>query len=121
MAVLWNGLAQLEFDRDKPLPDYQGAYLDKMDAKMAAGIEIDGQRIVRPDMGQRAQFVTANLVHALKNGDEAQAAAMCSYLAMRLPDLRQVKIADQEGEVNIELVFDQDYIKQHPVTFTKLN
>jgi hypothetical protein len=27
MAVLLNGLAELEYDRDKPLPDYQAIYL----------------------------------------------------------------------------------------------
>ena len=39
-AVLLNGIAQIEYDRNKPLPDYQAAYLDKMDKKMDAGILI---------------------------------------------------------------------------------
>ncbi len=121
MAVLLNGIAQLEYNRNKPLPDYQGAYLDKMDQKMAAGIEVDGQLIAEPDLGQRAQFVAANLVHAIKSDDEANAAAMCTYLAVRLPDLRQVKIDDREGEVSIELVFDEDYVKQFPVQFHRPN
>ena len=38
MAVFLNGIAQLEYDRDKLLPDHQAAYLDKMDARMDAGI-----------------------------------------------------------------------------------
>jgi hypothetical protein len=117
MAVLLNGVAQLEYNRSKPLPDYQGAYLDKMDQKMAAGIEVDGRLVSDPDLGQKAQFVAANLLHAIKSDDEAGAAAMCTYLAVRLPDLRQVKIVEQEGEVGIELVFDEDYVKQFPVQF----
>ena len=121
MAVLLNGIAQLEYNRNKPLPDYQGAYLDKMDEKMAAGIEVDGQVLPEPDLGQRAQFVAANLVHAIKNDDEANAAAMCTYLAVRLPDLRQVKIDESDGEIAIELVFDQDYVKQYPVQFHRPN
>jgi hypothetical protein len=121
MAVLLNGIAQLEYNRNKPLPDYQGAYLDKMDQNMAAGIEVDGRVIPDPDLGQRAQFVAANLVHAIKSDDEANAAAMCTYLAVRLPDLRQVKIDDREGEVSIELVFDEDYVKQFPVQFHRPN
>ena len=44
---------------------------------------------------------------------------MCTCLAVRLPDLRQVKNTDQDGEVSIELVFDEDYVKQHPITFGK--
>jgi hypothetical protein len=120
MAVLLNGVAQLEYDRAKPLPDHQALYLDKMDEKMRAGIEIGGQRIPQPDLGQRAQFVAANLAHAIKTNDEASAAAMCTYLAVRLPDLQQVKITDQNGDFAIDLVFDEAYVRQVPVQFTPL-
>ena len=54
-----------------------------------------------PDLSQRTQFAAGNLLHALNAGDEAMAAAMCSYLAIRLPELKQVKIED-DGEL-IEL------------------
>jgi len=121
MAVLLNGIAQIEYDRAKPLPDYQGAYLAKMDSKMdAQGIDIDGQVIRKPDLGQKAQFVAANLVHAIKTDQEAPAAAMCTWLAVRMPDLKQVKIREQGDDFNIELDFEQDYIKQHPVQFAPL-
>ena len=121
MAVLLNGIAQLEYDRSRPLPGYQAAYLDKMDDKMdAEGIDIDGHRIRKPDLGQRAQFVAANLVHAIKSNEEAQAAAMCTWLAVRLPDLKQIKVREQDEGFNIELDFEQEYIKQHPVQFTPL-
>jgi hypothetical protein len=121
MAVLLNGIAQIEYDRGKPLPDYQGAYLDKMDRRMKdQGIDIDGQRISQPDLGQKAQFVAGNLVHAIKSNDEALAAAMCTWLAVRMPDLKQVKISDDADNVCIELDFEQDYIKQHPVQFAPL-
>ena len=53
--------------------------------------------------------------------DEAMAAAMCSYMAIRLPELKQVRIDDQEGEVSIELVFDEEYRKQVAVEFTGLH
>jgi len=117
MAVLLNGVAQIEYDRNKPLPDYQGAHLDKMDQKMEAGIEIDGEVIPRPDLGRRARFVAANLAHAIKSNDEAMAAAMTTYLAVRLTDLKQVKIKEENGDFSIELVFDQDYVKQYPIAF----
>jgi hypothetical protein len=122
MAVLLNGIAQIEYDRGKPLPDYQGAYLDKMDRRMnERGIDIDGQSISHPDLGQKAQFVSANLAHAIKSNDEALAAAMCTWLAVRMPDLKQVKIRDDADNVCIELDFEQDYVKQHPVQFAPLN
>ena len=121
MAVFLNGIAQLEYDRDKLLPAHQAAYLDKMDARMAAGILVDGKIVENPDQNQRTQFAAANLVSALKQEDESMAAAMCSYLAIRLPELKQVRIEDNDGEVSIELVFDEEYRKQVAVEFTGLH
>jgi hypothetical protein len=119
MAVLLNGIAQLEYDRDKPLSEYQLTYLDKMDSKMADGLDIGDESITEPDQNQRIQFVAANLYHAIKSEDEAMCSALCSYLATRLPELKQVKLDDSEGHVAIELVFDQKYGKQVPVSFFK--
>ncbi|MGB5178856.1 MAG: hypothetical protein WBP44_09030 [Gammaproteobacteria bacterium] len=121
MAVFLNGIAQLEYDRDRLLPDHQAAYLDKMDAKMDAGILIGSETIVEPDQNQRTQFAAANLAHALHAQDEAVAAAMCSYLAIRLPELKQVQIKDDEGEISIEFIFDEPYRKQVAVEFTGLH
>ena len=117
MAVLLNGIAQLEYDRRKTLPDHQALYLDKMDEKMDQGINVGDRIIDSPDLQQRAQFIAANLEHAIKDNQEAMAASLCSYLAMRLPDLKQVKIDEQPDGVSIELVFDEAYQKQVPVQF----
>ena len=120
-GVLLNGIAQLEFDRNKPLPDHQGAYLDNMDSKMDTGILLGEESIANPDMGERTQFVAANLAHAIKANDETTAAAMCSWLADRVPDLKQVKFQEAEGEISIDLVFDEDYVKQIAVAFPKMH
>jgi hypothetical protein len=117
MAVLLDGIAQLEYDRDKPLPLHQAAYLDRMDARMDEGILLGDETIVSPDLNQRAQFVAGNLVHAFNTGDEQLAGAMCSWLALRLPDLKQVRIQTDAGEVSIELVFDEAYRRQVAVDF----
>lgn len=118
MAVLLNGVAQIEYDRDRLLPAQQAAYLDRMDATMDNGILIGAETVYQPDQNQRAQFAAANLVHALKTDDESLAAAMCSYLAIRLPELKQVRIEEVGGEMAVELVFDQEYRRQVAVTFT---
>ena len=118
MAVLLNGVAQLEYDRNKLLPAHQAAYLDKMDEKMKAGILLGDETVSNPDLNQRTQFAAGNLVHALKLGDESMAAAMCSYLAIRLPELKQVLIEEHGEQVSIEFIFDQDYRKQVAVDFT---
>jgi hypothetical protein len=121
MAVFLNGIAQLEYDLNKLMPDHQAAYLDKMDTKMDAGIFLDGQTIANPDLNQRTRFAAANLAAALKNNDESVAAAMCSYMAIRMPELKQVKIEDDDGEISIELIFDKEYRKQVAVDFTGLH
>jgi len=118
MAVLLNGIAQLEYDRGKLLPAQQAAYLDRMDATMDNGIRLGNEIVRNPDRNQRAQFAAANLVHALKTDDESMAAAMCSYLAIRLPELKQVLIEEVAGTVSVELVFDRDYRRQVAVQFT---
>ena len=121
LGVLINGIAQLEYDRDKPLPDHQAVYLEKMDEKMKLGIEIGNELIENPDINQRAQFVAANLLNAMQTGNEEMSAALCTWLANRLPDLKQVKYTENGEEVSIDLVFDEDYGKQAAVSFSKLN
>lgn len=121
MAVLLNGVAELEYDRNRPLAPQQELYLDKMDEKMAQGIMLGDEEIEQPDLDQRARFVAGNLFHAMKSNDEAMTAAMCSYLALRLPDLKQVKIDDNGEGVSIELVFDDEYRGQVPVQFEGLH
>ena len=118
MAVFLNGIAQLEYNRDTPLPDHQAVYLDKMDAKMDTGILVGEESIRNPDLNQRIQFAAANLAHAINTDDESMVAALCSYLATRLPDLKQLRIEDRQGDVSIELIFDEEYRKQVPVQFT---
>jgi hypothetical protein len=120
-AVLLNGIAQLEYDRDKPLPPYQAAYLDEMDAKMEAGIMLGDETIENPDINQRAQFVAANLLNAMKSNDETLSAALCTWLANRMPDLKQVKINEEGEKVSIDLVFDEAYGKQTAVTLTRMH
>lgn len=113
MAVVVNGQAVIEYDRRKSLSAQQQQYLQRMDQQMAAGIELGGEFIAQPDQQQCAQFVTLQLFEALQQDNEQQIAAMVSYLANRLPDLRQVK-ADLDQNSNtwvFDLVFDQAHIK----------
>lgn len=127
MAVTLNGVAQLEYNRNKSLPPHQELYLDKMDQKMDDGILVGETTIANPDLNQRAQFVAGNLAHAILSDNEAMCSALTAYLASRLPDLKQVKITNNQpendsadeasGAVSIELVFDEEYQKQVAVKF----
>lgn len=118
LAVLLNDVAQLEYDRNVALTDYQAAYLESMDLQMDKGIEIDGESIENPELNQKVQFVSANLLNAMRSDNEGLTSALCSYLASRLPDLKQIKINDDAEGVCIDLVFDEDYGKQAFVSFS---
>ena len=117
MAVLINEIAQLEYDRDKPLTDYQLTYLDEMDKKMDNGINIDGETIASPELNQKIQFITANMISAIKEDNEGMTSALCTYLAERLPDLKQIKIKEEGEEMSIDMIFDEEYKGQVSVGF----
>jgi hypothetical protein len=119
LAVVVNGELKLNYDRDKPLPAHQRAYLDRMDRRMDGGIPVGGETIASPDLGARARFVAAQLVHALRVDDEPLAAATCSYLANRLPDLQQVRIETDGVETHVDLVFDRPYVPQSVVQIVR--
>lgn len=121
MAILLNGVAQIEFDRSKPLSEYQQDYLQNMDNKMDAGIVLGDQTLENPEALDRVKFVAGNLLHAMKANDEAMSAAFTAYIATRMTDLDQVKITDLNDEVSIELVFDQEYRKQLSVPIAMLD
>ena len=119
MVVLFNGEALFEYDRTKPLAENQRQYLDRMDQQMDAGIKLGTESIENPDQQQRAQFVAFTLVRAIQQDNEAVIAAMNSYLAVRYPDLKQVKAdTDQATEkVMFDLIFDQEHKNQVKVSF----
>ena len=117
LAIVLNGVSQLEYDRDKPLPEMQRQYLEKMDEQMNGGITLGERRVDKPDQLERAQFVAVYLVDAIKSENEQMAAAMCTYLANRIPDLKQVKVDEHDGDLSIEFVFDQPHADQVEVKF----
>ena len=121
MAVFLNGVAQLEYDRKKPLSEFQTDYLVNMDNKMDAGIQLGEEVLDNPEVVERVKFVAGNLLHAMKSNDESSCAAFCAYMATRMPDLKQVKMADLNHEVPIELVLDQEYRRPVSIPVTTLN
>ena len=121
LAVLLNGEAVLEYDRDVTLTDAQRDSLQKMDSKMDKGFELAGEQITSPDKNQRFQFITMNLIQSLlKEENEALIAASTAYLAENLPDLKQVTADDRSGQMIIDLVFDKEHQNQVKVNFTGL-
>ncbi len=110
LTVVINGSAILEFDRGQPVPGHQRQYLDNMDARMDQGITIGDKYIEKPNPLERTQFVASSMVNALSEENDTLAAAMCTYLAKRMPDLQQVKATyKEESGLSIELVFDRSF------------
>ncbi len=107
LFVSLNGEVKLEYDRSKPLAPDQFQYLENMDLKMEQGFKYNGEFYTLPDQTRRAQFVTVNLVQALLAENEQTMAAMCSYLAVRLPDLKQVQATTHGDSFTVDLIFDQ--------------
>ena len=118
LAILLNGIAELEYDREKPLDPNQATYIDDMDTKMdRSGVVLGEIKIPNPTDDEKYQFVASNLYYSIKADNEGMAAAMVTYLAVRNPDLKQVKFSDKDEEVAIELVYDEKYTKQVAVKF----
>jgi hypothetical protein len=121
LTIVLNGQAVVEYDRGKPLPEQQQAYLDKMDAEMDKGLQIGGEDIRHPDVKQKAQFVALKLFQALEANSEAIIAASCAYLATRMPDLKQVVGKHIEGQAGVacDLVFDKQHVQEATLQFMK--
>lgn len=110
LFVTLNNSALLEFDRRKPVPGLQRRYLETMDQRMDQGIELEGQFIAKPDLLQRTYFVSETLYNALFDNNDTLAIAMCTWLAKRIPELKQLKAIGEDIEnIKIELVFDRDF------------
>ncbi len=119
LTVVLNGASQLEYDRSKDLSQDLLQYLTRMDKQMDQGIQLDGQYIAMPDGLQRARFVALQLLQAVQGENESMAAATCSYLAVRIPELKQVRAEVKEGHTSLDLVFDREYVPEQPLSFIK--
>lgn len=117
LVIFLNGASVIEYDRAVRLPGHQRQYLDKMDRDMDDGIEMNGQRVVNPDLQQRAQYIAMHLAQAIINDNEALIAAMCAYLATRIPELKQVKAVEQDDKISLDLVINDEQQNQVAVQF----
>ena len=117
LVVVINGQAVVEYDRNKRLPGHQREFLDKMDADMDQGININGEIIPEPDLKARAKYVAMHLINAIVNENDGMIAALSAYLANRLPELKQIKANEQNDEFSFDLVFDQEYSNAVNVQF----
>jgi len=121
LVVTLNGAAVLEYNRDRALSNVQQESLNLMDEKLDQGITLENDFIPTPSLEQRVEFVAANLISALLNEKDVLAAASCAYIATLLPELKQIKAAEKEGEVSIELIFDREFQEETIMNFMPLD
>lgn len=123
LVVVINDESQVEYDRSRELPDHQMNYLNVMDEKMDEGIPHGAGHLFAPDLQQKAEFISNQLVAAIKAENEQLAAATLSWLAIRLPELQQVVAEEQDGETTIKFIYDRPFVKPQAVQFKpmKLN
>ena len=86
---------------------------------MDQGIILGQESIENPSQQQRAQYVAFTLLSGIDKDNEATIAAMTSYLALRLPELKQLKadVDKSNGKVMFDLIFDNEHKNQVKVSF----
>jgi len=109
LAVVVDGKQILHYDRNNPLPEEQQRSLEKMDKKMDQGISFGTQMFSTPGLQERAQYIANMLITALSEKNDPLAAATCAWLAVRMPDLQQVKSKMKDDHNMIELIFDRSF------------
>jgi hypothetical protein len=120
MAVVVNDNLTLEYDRTKDLPEHQAAYLEKLDNRFEQGIELQGEKIDQPDIGQRAKYMALSLMEGIIYQEDDKAAVSMAWLATRLPDLKQVKVLIDEQGSHFDLIFDREYQPQIAIDVSSL-
>ena len=121
LVVQVNGTPMLEYDRNQVLSPKQHESLAMLGEKLDQGVLLNEQFIPFPDLGQRVEFMTANLISALLEDYDGIAAASCAYLAKVLPELKQIRSIEQQGTVSIELIFDREYQKELQMNYVPLD
>ncbi len=114
LGVLVDNQPQLEFDRNRPVPQEHLEHLALMDRKMDGGIVLEGQAFAEPDLDARTRFVAANLANALAQGKDNLAMALTTWLGVRRPDLKQVKITSGELGFTVDLDYESPYRRPEP-------
>ena len=73
VAVVVNGELTIRYDRSRALTDRQRESLDGLDRRMEQeGVELEGARIIAPDLGQRSRFVADRIeARATRQGRRA--------------------------------------------------
>jgi len=121
LAIVVNDQLKLEYDRAKELPENQQQYLSNIDQKFSSGLELQGEKIDKPSIEQKARYMSLILMESIIYQEDDKAAVSMAWLATRLPDLKQLKATVDEQGTQFELIFDREYKPHQVVDFDGLN
>ena len=107
LSIYVNGNKVLDYENNYREPGLLLRRLDEMDIDMNEGIEINGEMIDSPNKQQRAHYITLSLLYSIENANEGMISATCSYLANRLPELKQIRATEADQEVTLDFIFDE--------------
>ncbi|MBK8454094.1 MAG: hypothetical protein WAQ53_07840 [Thiofilum sp.] len=105
VTIVVNDQAVMQYDRRKQPSSEQFAYIDNMDKQMDQGIEIAGTFHKKPDPVVKSQLVAQHLLIALADKNYSLAAAMCTWLSERMPELIKVQASGTVESMRVDLVF----------------
>lgn len=107
LSIYINGKKVLDYDKNARLPGKQRQFIDSMDLDMDEGIDINGEIISSPDKMQRANYVAMNLLYGIEHNSEGMIGATCGYLANRVPELKEIRSIEDNGEITMNLIFNE--------------
>lgn len=105
LVIIRNGVESHRFDKREGLARMQFAYVQRLDADMDRGVDLDGERVLCPDLAQRVRFVLGRLAAAVNVNDSQTVALLCRWLAQRAPDLDVIRIEEAGDEYRVELEY----------------
>lgn len=103
LVVYLDGELCLQVRQSDGVPGQVRGLLERMDADMDAGIELDGTPVPAPDREQRAHFVLHQMLAALAAGKTDFAHFLLTYLNLRWPELRSVQATSTDDSWTVSL------------------
>lgn len=104
LRIYLNGVEAYSFDKRDGLARMQFAYVQRMDADMDRGIDLNGERVLSPVQAQRNHFVIGRLLDAVAINDSRDIAMLCRYLAQHAPELDAIRVEEDGDEYRVDLV-----------------
>lgn len=105
LVLYLDGHVCMEVSRSDGVPGQLRALLERLDADMDAGIELDDGWVAEPDPQQRGRFVLGQLLVALAEGNRGLAHSLLIYMATRWVDLCAIRVSDDGADWSVDLDF----------------